>query len=170
MNKPYMSERWAKYRVDAYWKRVDVCGADACWNWIGLTSKSPKNKTPYGVLGWNGKGTRAHRVAYSLINGEIPPGKMVLHRCDNTLCCNPTHLYLGDHAQNMRDVVERSRRKGLNTGSKNGRAKLTQKQANTIRSLYAAGGVSQQAIADSYGVSQFAVSQIILNKRYKDEI
>lgn len=90
---------------------------------------------------------------------------MVLHTCDNTLCCNPKHLYIGDHAQNMRDMVERQRRKGIGIGAANGRAKLNQKQANEIRNVYAA-GIVQQDIADAYGVSQNAISKIILGKRY----
>lgn len=90
---------------------------------------------------------------------------MVLHRCDNTLCCNPAHLYLGDHAQNMRDMVERQRRKGAGVGAANGRAKLTQELADEIRAIYAS-GISQQDIADAYGVSQNAVSKVILRKRY----
>lgn len=170
MSKSYMVDRWAKYRVDAFWKRVEVGNPDMCWKWTGLTSTSKKNPTPYGVLGWCGNSARAHRVAYLLACGVIPDGMMVLHKCDNSLCCNPDHLYLGDHAQNMRDMVERKRRKGVGVGSCNGRAKLTQAQANEIRSLYAVGVVSQQTLAIQYGISQFAVSQIILNKRYKDEI
>jgi hypothetical protein len=76
---------------------------------------------------------------------------MVLHTCDNTLCCNPAHLYIGDHAQNMRDMVDRRRRKGAGSGQLNGRAKLTQNQASEIRAVYAAGGCA-----------------IVRNKRYKE--
>ncbi len=93
---------------------------------------------------------------------------MVLHTCDNTLCCNPAHLYLGNHAQNMRDMVDRQRRKGVATGSSNGRSKLTYEQAAEIRALYAASGLSQDKIAARYGVSQFAISAIVRNKRYKE--
>lgn len=158
-------ERWAEYREPAFWARVDMGDKASCWNWTGLAHKSPKNPTPYGVLGWRGKVSRAHRVAYELVNGEIPAKAMVLHECDNTLCCNPDHLYLGDHHQNMRDVVERKRNKG-HPGAQNGRAKLTQEQADAIRVRYAAGGISQQAIADEIGISQFAVSAIVRNERY----
>lgn len=158
-------DRWATYRVSAFWKRVDRQGVDACWPWIGAQTKGAKNPTPYGQLGWRGKVERAHRVAFELVKGEIQPDAMVLHTCDNTLCCNPKHLYIGDHAQNMRDMVERQRRKGIGIGAANGRAKLNQKQANEIRNVYAA-GIVQQDIADAYGVSQNAISKIILGKRY----
>lgn len=165
--KAYMAERWAAYREPAFWDRVQKVGNSECWPWIGLQSRSPKNPTQYGVLGWKGKHSRAHRVAWEISHGEVPEGSMVLHRCDNTLCCNPSHLYLGDHAQNMRDMVERKRREGRAAGHENGRAKLTQAQADAIRAVYAAGGVSQQKLADMYGVSQHAVSKIVRGQRYR---
>ena len=168
MKKPYMVERWGKYRVEAFFKRVEKHGENDCWPWAGYQKRGPKNPMPYGVLGWKGKQSRAHRVAFELANGEIPEGMMVLHTCDNTLCCNPAHLYLGNHAQNMRDMVDRQRRKGTGAGSSNGRSKLTQEQVAEIRALYASGGLSQDKIAARYGVSQFAISAIVRNKRYKE--
>jgi hypothetical protein len=157
--------RWVN-RADRFWLKVEKTTNEACWNWTGLKKRGPKNPTPYGQLGWKGKVTSAHRVAYEIANGEIPVGAMVLHKCDNTLCCNPKHLYLGDHDRNMRDMVERNRRKGVASGEANGRAKLTQAQAEEIRAIYAQGVRSQQSIADEYGVSQYAVSRIVRNLRY----
>ena len=65
---------------------------------------------------WNGTETdrygllaiRAHRLAWELANGPIPAGLNVLHRCDNSHCCNPDHLFVGTQADNMDDM----RRKG----------------------------------------------------------
>lgn len=159
-------QRWDSYREPAFWSRVDRRGPDDCWEWTGPRRKKGPNNLPYGVVGRRGVATGAHRVAWELANGPIPLGSFVLHKCDNCGCCNPKHLYLGDHDQNMQDMVERHRRKGAASGETNGRAKLTQVQADEIRAIYAAGGRSQQSIADEYGVSQFAVSAIIRNKRY----
>lgn len=159
--------RWQEYRGPAFWERVQVGDLDQCWPWLGLRKQSPKNTQPYGMLGWNGKSTSAHRVAYELVNGEIANGAMVLHTCDFGLCCNPSHLYLGDHAQNMRDVIERNRRSGIGAGADNGRSKLTQAQADAIRARYATGGVSQQSLADEHGISQNAISKIVRGQRYK---
>ena len=169
MVKQYMVERWNKYRIEAFWNRVERRGENECWNWTGYKRYGPKNPEPYGMLGWKGRSSRAHRVSFDLTNGEIPEGMMVLHTCDNTLCCNPAHLYLGNHAQNMRDMVDRQRRKGAGAGSSNGRSKLTQEQAAEIRALYATSGLSQDKIAERYGVSQFAISAIVRNKRYKEQ-
>jgi hypothetical protein len=52
----------------------------------------------------------AHRVAYALANGIEPPagarnGLWVLHSCNTRKCCNPRHLYLGTHRDNMDDMI-----------------------------------------------------------------
>lgn len=159
MEKQYMVDRWNAYREPAFWKRIDK--TETCWNWIGQ-----QDGGGYGIVGWKGKHQRTHRVAWLLMRGEIPHGMLVLHHCDNPRCCNPEHLYLGTQADNMRDMVERKRRKGIGCGEKNGRSKLTQEQASEIRLLYASGQISQQKIANQFGVSQFAVSAIVRNKRY----
>jgi hypothetical protein len=87
-----------------FWRFVDMTGE--CWLWTG--AKSGPNG--YGKIGIDGTRTRsAHRVSFELSFGPIPKGLWVLHSCDNPSCVNPTHLYLGDRAQNMRDAHERCR-------------------------------------------------------------
>jgi hypothetical protein len=67
----------------------------------------------------------AHRVAWTIANDAEPGSLLVRHRCDNPTCCNPAHLELGTHADNMRDKVERGRcRTGDQTGANNGNARL----------------------------------------------
>jgi hypothetical protein len=129
-----------------------------------------KGSAGYGVLKVNGKYYSAHRRSYEIANGTIPEGMMVLHKCDNRACVNPDHLYLGTQADNMRDMVARERRKGSGTGERNGRSKISQVQANEIRAIYAAAKMSQIKIGKLYGVSQFAVSAIVRNKRYKEGV
>jgi DNA-binding XRE family transcriptional regulator len=65
--------------------------------------------------------------------------------------------------------VLKGRREGINAGTKNPRAKLTMDEVRKIRRCYAAGDVSQQTLGDEFGVSQFAISQIVRNQRYKEE-
>ncbi len=89
---------------DRFWAKVTI--KDGCWSWTGAKVQG------YGVLAGGGREigqVRAHRLSYILHKGGIPPGKMVLHLCDNRECTNPDHLEIGDGADNMRHVSERKR-------------------------------------------------------------
>jgi len=123
-----------------------------CWEWTG-----GKAGIGYGTIHQDGRGTvRAHRVSFELFNGPIPDGLCVLHRCDNPGCVNPTHLFLGDHQDNMadRDAKERTLR-----GRKHPRAKLTESDVRTIHQRLA-DGYTQNEIAESLGVTQAQISHI----------
>lgn len=63
----------------------------------------------YGRFRLNGKMWSAHRAAWTLVFEAIPDGAYVLHKCDTPACCNPAHLRLGTHQDNMRDMSERRR-------------------------------------------------------------
>lgn len=86
-----------------------------------------KSRRPdgYGEVNFQGKTTRAHRLAYVNANGltlaDIQ-GKVVRHKCDNPSCVNPEHLILGTHLDNTRDRIERNR--GAR-GERQGSAKLS---------------------------------------------
>jgi hypothetical protein len=75
-----------------------------CWIWTGA-----RRPDGYGQLKVRGRTFAAHRLAWQWENGRDPGDAMVLHSCDNRACVNPAHLRLGTNADNMRDMVERSR-------------------------------------------------------------
>lgn len=75
--------------TDRFWVKVDVQGQDDCWPWTASTQPSG-----YGQMRWAGKICLAHRLAWSLVNGPIPDGMQVNHRCHNKLCCNTAHMEL----------------------------------------------------------------------------
>ena len=91
------------YSPDEFWKSLDKSGD--CWLWRGKTYGGG-----YGYATVSGtEELRGHRIAWALANGEIPLGAHVLHSCDVKECCRPSHLRLGTHSDNMRDVWERIR-------------------------------------------------------------
>lgn len=76
---------------------------DGCWEWT-----AGADRKGYGTITVGGRKVGAHRFSYRLFVGE--PGELfVLHRCDNPICVRPDHLFLGTHADNMRDMRSKGR-------------------------------------------------------------
>jgi hypothetical protein len=74
----------------------------------------------YGVDRLNKKQISAHRAAWIRKYGEIPMGLLVCHKCDNGLCVNPDHLFLGTHKDNTQDCMNKGRmtdQKGINNNN-----------------------------------------------------
>ena len=113
----------------------------------------------YAQIRYNGKLYLAHVIVYKASGRPLEPGQEVDHLCNNRLCINPQHLEAVSHAENTRRSYERGRRPVIS------RRKLTTGQAQEIRDLYAAGGVSQQALADQFKISRTHVNGIINHRR-----
>jgi hypothetical protein len=97
-----------------------------------------------------------------MTNGPIADGLFVCHKCDNPPCCNPAHLFIGTHQDNMDDCRAKGRKARVR-GSKRGQAKLSEWQAKDIlRSV--AEGVTHQSLARKYGVSRTLIGRVANGK------
>lgn len=136
-----------------FWSHVTRGSEDECWVWSG-----PVNTDGYGDMNIARATTRqAHRFAYRLLVGEVPPGWVVCHTCDHPPCCNPRHLFAGTQADNMADKAAKGR---AARGERNGASKLSAHQYLEIERR-SADGEPQKSIAASFGVSPQAVSQYL---------
>lgn len=129
-----------------------------CWPWMGVT-----NAEGYGRVKFNGEYHLAHRIVWAMFNGELPGDRLVCHTCDFTTCCNPLHLYVGTHSDNLQDAYDRGRRDA--TGEQNPNATLTEWDVREIRVLASVNGCTQRTIAEKYGVAPSLIS-MVLNGEY----
>lgn len=136
---------------------LDAAETGECWEW-----QRTHNGLGYGELRVAGKNVYAHRLAFELAGNVIPDGMHILHKCDNPRCINPDHLEVGTQSKNMADCHARGRSripKPRVSGERNGSAKLTEAAVAMIRDSLSA-GVTQQQLADKFGVSQTLISRI----------
>ena len=138
--------------------RIDRSGD--CWEWTGY-----RDRGGYGKVMVDRRKSLAHRVVYAAVHGEIPSEMCVCHRCDNPACCNPAHLFLGSHTDNMRDMG----RKGRNAqprGERSAHAKLTAADVLAIREMHASGS-AMRALARTFGVSYPSIAAVVKRKTWR---
>lgn len=149
-----LAERFARH--------VQPGAPDDCWLWTGSLNTNGYGSIYNGRRRGQGKrGVAAHRVAWELAHGTIPPAMGVLHRCDNPPCVNPSHLFLGRQRENVRDMMEKGR-DGF-SGERNPHARLTDAQIQEIRTSTEPG----RAIAKRLGVSCPTISEVRRRKLWK---
>ena len=140
-----------------------------CIEWIGSRSSDG-----YGRFWASGRVRGAHRVAYAVAFGTYPEAGHVLHRCDNPACVNPSHLFIGTHSDNMRDMYEKGRKptppqfirsaKRNKCGDKNPHAVLAWIDVRQIR----ASGEENTVLAERFGVTTQNIRLIRANKTWKE--
>lgn len=162
--------------IERFLAKVDIRGDDECWPWTGAVyNKGKKERLDrlgrYGrfcIENVEGK-TRtrgAHKQAYMLAYGEIPDGMVVRHTCDNPICCNPKHLVLGTHKDNMDDMNTKGRCRYL-SGENHGSTKFSDEQIKEIRRRCKA-GESKTKLASEFSMSQSYVCLLAQDKFRKE--
>lgn len=168
--------------VIRFWAWAGRTGDDACWEWQGSIGSNG-----YGRLTHQGEAWLAHRAAYTLANGTIPAGMFVCHACDNRRCVRASHLFLGTHEDNVRDMVAKRRnrveRSRVNTprgdehwsrrrrdlvarGPMQPASKLSDDAVREAR-LGRQQGASYPALARRYGVSIATIRSAVVGRTWK---
>ncbi len=138
-----------------------VIRESGCWEWIAATNA--KGYGHFTLGGRSGKTKYIHRVVYQLCVGDTPNKLFVCHHCDIPACCNPAHLFLGTHAENLQDAARKGRLHGSGArGERHGQTTLSEDQVRDIRRRAAVGGKGiMAALAREFHVSHCTVSRIV---------
>ena len=145
---------------EEFWANVAVGGPEDCWPFLRC-----RVGLGYGSLRFEGRTWLAHRVAYLLTYGNVPPA--LRHTCDNYPCCNPNHLLPGDQKANMADCRLRGRSGGQSPGELHTEAKLTAREARSIRERYAAGDHRIGQMVREFHISRAQVRRIGVGQAWK---
>ena len=143
---------WARMKA-----KIVKQAESGCWVWSGRKAGGRFPDKQYGSIKINRRWWGAHRVSYRIHNSGNMGGMFVCHRCDNTLCIRPSHLFLGTNRDNIYDAIAKGRFN--NSGSRNGRAILNEKQVREIKKLIAK-NISNIRIANLYDISPSQISFI----------
>jgi hypothetical protein len=136
-----------------FWAKVDKKGENECWNYLGYL-----NKFGYGITSYKGESFKAHRLAYILKNGNIPNGLVIMHKCDNRRCCNPSHLLAGTQVDNIMDMIKKGRNAHPTHPSK-----LSPKTMESIRSNFKGKYGEKFYLSKKYNVSPTTITKILNN-------
>lgn len=148
-----------------FWARTDK--TEGCWIWTGGRGRATRPGFVYGQVKIRPQRFATHRISWALVNGAIPRGMCICHRCDVPLCVNPDHLFVGTQADNLRDAWEKGRARGHTftieererahanraIGSRLGSARLTEARVIELRELRAS-GVSIADLVQRFGLNR----------------
>ena len=131
--------------LERIWAKSTGQSDEECWEYHGSQSKAGHTRIRLD----DKSRMMAHRMAWEAHHAEpIPKGMQVNHHCDNPICFNPSHLYLGNQKQNRRDCLKRRR------------ANLPLKINLEDRELIKRSKEPNRILANRYGVTPQRIGQI----------
>ncbi len=139
-----------------FWSKVDKQSDSECWNWIG------SNDSNYGEIRINNRNYKAHRLSYCIHYNEDPGEFLVCHECNNKLCVNPNHLFLGTDSDNLQHSFDTNVRS--HQGSLHPKARLLDSNIQEIRDLQ--GTLSERKIARLFNVGRGTIRAVLSGKTW----
>lgn len=151
-----------KYDIEKFWNNTKInynrtYEGEFCMEWAG-GKRGAGNR--YGSVRFGKITGYAHRFSWLFSFGEIPDKKYVLHSCDNKMCINPNHLFLGTHEDNMKDKAKKGRF-GEHI------RKLKKEDVLEIRKMWESGDFFQHEIATKFSVTEVHIYNIINRRSWK---
>ena len=148
-----------------FWANVNKDTPNGCWMWISGISK-------YGSLSIKRKKILVHRFSYELHHPLSSPivdiPYVVCHKCDNTRCVNPNHLWLGTQKNNVHDSINKGRfiNPPHKIGDNHASSILKAEQVLEIRELWATGHYKLIELAKTYNVSASCIKGIVYRNNW----
>ena len=145
-------------------KKIEI--TESCWIWRGAI-----NKSGYGNIRFKKKCLMSHRVSWMIYRGDPKDDICVCHKCDNRLCVNPDHLFLGTKQENSQDAIKKKRHvffgfEKARGGIYNNTNKLTEDEVREIRKLKS-NGMSGLKLAEMFNVANPTIYSICNWKIWK---
>jgi hypothetical protein len=150
---------------ERFWNKADTSGGKAtCWLWqAGCTDDG------YGQIKVQGSTRLAHRIAWELTNGSAPNAMCVCHHCDQRACINPSHLFLGNRADNTADMLAKDRDAWIHRRlADRPRQPLNRQRVIEIRQRANAEGMGSRRIARELGIPRGTVLHVLRGTTWRD--
>jgi hypothetical protein len=149
-----------------FWNHVDIKSENECWNWMMGKDKDGYGKFSIPIVPGKRRHIRAHRFSYFITYGKYEEFIFVCHKCDNPMCVNPKHLFLGSAKDNFEDSKNKNRaskipmEKSIHRGEDSPMTKLKKEDVLEIKELYKDNNISVHYISQKFNVSKGVIYNV----------